>query len=113
MFVYEFVFILVLIFVFVSIFVSPTFAKSLSTIEISNCIAFLQTVWEDLLPLILTLLVGNVLIALVAMLSVLCWRKFRNLSFGEQFLDYKVIPTWTENADQSTVCFDRMARLDY
>jgi len=32
----------------------------------------------------------------LGVLSVLCWKRFRNLSFMEQFLDYRQVPTATE-----------------
>ncbi|CAH3182793.1 unnamed protein product, partial [Porites evermanni] len=37
----------------------------------------------------------------LGVLSVLCWRKFKNLSFMEQFLDYRQVPTATE-ANENT-----------
>ena len=37
----------------------------------------------------------------LGVLSVLCWRRFKNLSFMEQFLDYRQVPTATE-ANEST-----------
>ncbi|XP_048580107.1 synaptotagmin-6 isoform X2 [Nematostella vectensis] len=36
----------------------------------------------------------------MAMLSMLCWRKFRNLSLREQFLDYREVPTSGEKEDR-------------
>ncbi|XP_015772245.1 PREDICTED: synaptotagmin-7-like [Acropora digitifera] len=35
--------------------------------------------------------------------SVLCWRRFRNLSFMEQFLDYKQVPNGTEVSETTEV----------
>ena len=37
----------------------------------------------------------------LGVLSVMCWRRFRNLSFMEQFLDYRQVPTATE-ANETT-----------
>ena len=43
----------------------------------------------------LTVVVWVTVMAL-GVLSVLCWKRFRNLSFMEQFLDYRQVPTATE-----------------
>jgi len=44
---------------------------------------------------VLTVVVWVTVMAL-GVLSVLCWKRFRNLSFMEQFLDYRQVPTATE-----------------
>lgn len=59
-----------------------------------------QSAQSDLLPLVLTVVVWVTVMALGVM-SVLCWKRFRNLSFMEQFLDYRQVPTATE-ANETT-----------
>ena len=39
----------------------------------------------------------------LGVLSVLCWRRFRNLSFMEQFLDYRQVPTATEASETTEI----------
>ena len=39
---------------------------------------------------------GREFVMALGVFSVLCWRRFRNLSFMEQFLDYKQVPNGTE-----------------
>ena len=60
----------------------------------------LQSRHTDFLPLLLTVVVWVSVMAL-GVLSVLCWKRFRNLSFMEQFLDYRQVPTATE-ANENT-----------
>lgn len=51
---------------------------------------------SDLAPLLLTVLTSLVVMA-IGVLSMLCWRKFKNLSFKEQFLDYHEVATNSED----------------
>ena len=60
----------------------------------------LQSRHTDFLPLLLTV-VAWVSVMALGVLSVLCWKRFRNLSFMEQFLDYRQVPTATE-ANENT-----------
>ena len=63
------------------------------------CFIF-QSVQSVLVPLLLIIVAWGAVMAL-GVLSVLCWRRFRNLSFMEQFLDYRQVPTATE-ANETT-----------
>lgn len=63
-------------------------------------VALIQSLGSDLFPLLLTVIAWGGVMAL-GVLSVLCWRKFKNLSFMEQFLDYRQVPTATE-ANENT-----------
>jgi len=63
-------------------------------------VALIQSLGSDLFPLLLTVIAWGGVMAL-GVLSVLCWRRFKNLTFMEQFLDYRHVPTATE-ANENT-----------
>lgn len=46
---------------------------------------------------------GRELVMALGVFSVLCWRRFRNLSFMEQFLDYRQVPNGTEVSETTEV----------
>lgn len=46
---------------------------------------------------------GRELVMALGVFSVLCWRRFKNLSFMEQFLDYRQVPSATEVSETTEV----------
>ena len=46
---------------------------------------------------------GKELVMALGVFSVLCWRRFKNLSFMEQFLDYRQVPSATEVSETTEV----------
>ncbi|KAM7430631.1 hypothetical protein ABFA07_018675 [Porites harrisoni] len=76
------------------------FAVGLLLSWLANYSFHTQSLGSDLFPLLLTVTAWGGVMAL-GVLSVLCWRKFKNLSFMEQFLDYRQVPTATE-ANENT-----------